>query len=108
VSPEQPIKIWLDDRRDPPDASWTWVKTPSEAISLLEAGGVVEASLDHDLGLFDHEGREATGYAVLEWVEREVVLKGFDPPKLSAHSSNPPARQRMEQAIEAIQRKAER
>jgi Cyclic-phosphate processing Receiver domain len=100
------VKVWLDDRRSPPDASWTWVKTPAEAINLLKCGRVIEASFDHDLALFDEVGRETTGMAVLEWIEREVVLNGFDPPKLAAHSSNPPARARMEQAIEAIRRRA--
>jgi len=28
----------------------TWVKTPSEAVDILEEGNVVYTSLDHDLG----------------------------------------------------------
>lgn len=99
------LKVWLDDRREPPDETWTWVKTPSEAIGLLQGSEVAEISLDHDLAIFDDQGRETTGYAVLEWVEREVVLNGFVPPKLACHSANPPARQRMEQAIESIRRR---
>ena len=58
------MKVWLDDRREPPPG-WVWVKTPAETIALLEAGGVDELSLDHDLGLWDDDGREQTGYDVL-------------------------------------------
>jgi hypothetical protein len=82
------------------------VKTPSEAIVLLQSSQVEEISLDHDLAIFDDQGRETTGYALLEWVEREVVLNEFVPPKLACHSANPPARQRMERAIESIRRRA--
>jgi hypothetical protein len=99
------MKLWLDDRREPPDESWVWVKTSDEAIRTLALGGVEEASLDHDLGVV-RDGREATGYDVLEWLEERVAIDGFVPPLLKAHSANPPARRRMEQAIIAIQRLA--
>ena len=102
----QPIKIWLDDRRDPPDASWTWVRTPSEAIQLLETGGVHEISFDHDLG-YDDEGQEMTGYSVALWIEEAVALHGFKPPEMFVHSANPPGHERLLRAIESIQRRAE-
>jgi hypothetical protein len=63
------VKVWLDDRRSPypqPD-EWVWVRTPAEAIELLESGTVSELSLDHDLGLMDGE-RELTGYDVVTWI----------------------------------------
>jgi len=46
------VKIWLDDRRPPPEPSWTWCHTVSEARALLErrSSPVTEISLDHDLG----------------------------------------------------------
>jgi hypothetical protein len=49
------MRVWLDDRRPPPDGEWAWVKTPEEAIELLATGEVSEISLDHDLGLLDRE-----------------------------------------------------
>ena len=99
------MKVWLDDRRDPPPG-WVWVQTPDETIALLEAGSVEELSLDHDLGLWDANGREQTGYDVLLWIEEQVVLHGFRPPVLAVHSANSGARERMERAIDSIHRYA--
>jgi hypothetical protein len=67
------VKVWLDDHRSPyPDPDeWVWVRTPAEAIELLETGDVSELSLDHDLGLIDGD-RELTGYDVVTWMERSV------------------------------------
>ncbi len=101
------MKVWLDDRREPP-AGWIWVKTPVETIALLEAGAVEELSLDHDLGLWDDDGREQTGYDVLLWIEEQVVIHGFRPPVLAVHSANSAAHERMERAIEAIDRYGKR
>lgn len=95
------MKVYLDDERVTPEG-WTRVYWPQEAISLLEAGGVEEISLDHDLG----DDERGTGYDVLEWIEEAVVLKGFVPPVLRVHSANPAARIRMQAAIEAIERHA--
>jgi Cyclic-phosphate processing Receiver domain len=79
------------------------VKTPQQTIDLLQDGGVSEVSLDHDLGLPDETGREQTGYDVLVWLEEQVAVHGFQSPKLTVHSANPPAHERMQRAIEAIQ-----
>jgi hypothetical protein len=98
------MRLWLDDRRPPPDESWVWVKTADEAIQLLALGNVAEASLDHDLGVV-RDDSEATGYDVLAWLEERVALDGFVPPLLNVHSANPPARRRMEHAIAAIERR---
>lgn len=96
--------MFLDDRRDPPDESWTRVKTPQEAIRLLEDGEAEVISLDHDLG-YDQNGRELTGYEVVLWIEEAVVLRGFKPPQMLVHSANPPGHQRLLRGIEAIQRR---
>lgn len=104
------MKVWLDDRRPPyphPD-DWVWVRTPAEAIELLETGEVSELSLDHDLGLMEGD-RELTGYDVVTWMERAVAREGFEPPRtIRVHSANPSAAARMERGIEAIRRLAER
>lgn len=42
------MNLWLDDRRKPPPG-WTWAKTARDAMRLLLAETVEEASLDHDL-----------------------------------------------------------
>ena len=83
------------------------MKTADEAIRLLALNTVEEVSLDHDLGVV-RNGREETGYDVLTWIEQRVAVDGFVPPRLTAHSANPPARRRMEQAIIAIRQLARR
>jgi hypothetical protein len=63
-----PIKLFLDDVREPPDSTWELVKTVAEAIALMETGDVTEASLDNDLGL-DEEGNELPeGRTFLYWM----------------------------------------
>ena len=45
---------------------------------------------------------------MLPWLEEQVVTKGFTPPPfLTKHSANPPAHERMQRAIDSIQRFAE-
>lgn len=100
------MKVWLDDRRAPPDGDWQWVHTPHETIDLVARGNVEELSLDHDLGLVDEEGRELTGYDVLLWIEEQVATAGLTPPRLAVHSANPPAHERMQRASAAIEARA--
>ncbi len=110
-------KLWLDDARDPRDwlpamgwfrdthqaelEEWLWVRTAPEAIASLEAGGVSEISLDHDLG---DEESVGTGYEVLLWIEERTVADDrFNPPLVHIHTSNISARDRMESAARAIE-----
>ncbi len=73
---------------------------PEEAITLLESGSVVEISLDHDLG----DDERGTGYDVVLWIEEAVALRGFKPPRISVHSANSSARDKMVAGIRAIER----
>ncbi len=93
------MRIYLDDERPTPPG-WTRVYWPDEAIALLEQGGVVEISLDHDLG----DDQRGTGYDVVAWVEEAVATRGLLPPAMRVHSANPAARTRMEAGIAAIHR----
>lgn len=77
---------------------------PDEAIELLRSGDVTEISLDHDLG----DDERGTGYDVVLWIEEQVVLFGFDPPKMSVHSANVSARTKMESGIRAIMARTNR
>ncbi len=86
------MKLWVDDVRTPPEG-WAWAKTIEEAAPLLENGGVVEASLDHDLG--EGDGRE--GYDLLLWMAERGVWPSEG---LAVHSSNPPGAERMCGVIE--------
>ena len=97
--PLRNLKVWLDDLRPAPEG-WVRVLWPSEAIELLKTGAVAELSLDHDLG----DDSRGTGYDVLVWLEEQVALQGFEPPAIVIHSANVVGRQRMQQAIDAIER----
>jgi len=97
------IKVFLDDERQTPQG-WVRTYTPSETIDLLKSGDVIELSLDHDLGLFVDDG-EVTGYDVLLWIEEQQMFNNFDPPALRVHSANISARQKMEAAIGAIDKR---
>jgi len=91
------MKVYLDDERTTPDG-WHRVYWPDEAIALLQTGKVVEISLDHDLG----DDERGTGYDVVLWIEEQVFLHDFKPPKIKVHSANSSARQKMEQGIDRI------
>ena len=77
-----------------------WCAGPEEAIELLASGEVTEISLDHDLG----DDKHGTGYDVVLWIEEAVITRGFVPPKISVHSANASARQKMEAGIATIER----
>lgn len=98
-----PLKVWLDDERDPP-LGWYWVKTAEQAIFILENEQVSEISLDHDLG--DNNG---TGYDVICYLEREVYTNPllFTCPKVFIHTQNPVGRDKMEKTLANILRKIE-
>jgi len=92
------MRVFLDDERPTPEG-WVRVYWPDEAIKLLESGRVVELSLDHDLG----DDERGTGYDVILWVEEEVALRGFKPPRMSVHSANSSARDKMLAGIRSIE-----
>ena len=94
------VRVWLDDVRPAPK-DWTRAYTAREAITMLEAGGVTQNSLDHDLG---DEATCGTGYDVAAWIEEQVATRGFEPPVMSIHSANVVGRERMQRAIESIER----
>lgn len=91
------MKVYLDDERETPEG-WVRCYWPDEVIELLYSGTVTEVSLDHDLG----DDARGTGYDVLLWIEEAVGGRGWCPPKLSVHSANTSARQKMEAAIRQI------
>lgn len=92
------MKVYLDDERSTPDG-WTRVYWPDQAIELLKTGQVVEISLDHDLG----DDSRGTGYEVVLWIEEQVAVHGFVPPRMRVHSANVSAWTKMENGICAIE-----
>jgi len=87
--PKHKMKLYLDDERIPPEG-WIQVRWPEDAVEILKTGKVTELSLDHDLGNDSH----GTGYDVILWIEKEVVTKGFVPPRITVHSANLSARKK--------------
>jgi len=96
------MRVFLDDERTTPEG-WVRVYWPDEAIALLESGAVEELSLDHDLG----DDERGTGYDVVLWIEEAVALRGFKPPRISVHSANSSARDKMIAGIQSIERMAQ-
>jgi hypothetical protein len=93
------MKIYLDDIRTAPEG-WVLVKTAQDAIGLLKSNKVSEISLDHDLG----DAINGTGYDVVLWIEQEIYMGNYIPPKIIIHSANVPAREKMEAGIKSILR----
>lgn len=85
------MKLWLDDLRPPPDG-WKLAKTVEEAVSHMQSGEIVEASLNHDLG----EGLEEGHRLVLWMVENDT----WPAEGITVHPMNPVAAQRMGAVIE--------
>lgn len=92
------MKLFLDDKRDPP-IGWQLCTTAWSCIFYLRTQKVTEISLDHDLG---NDSLYGTGYDVLKWIERSVAAGDYPPPKIHIHTMNPVARDRMLRAIESI------
>ena len=74
------MKLFVDDLRDPPDATWTVARTSAEALAILESGAQVdELSFDHDLGGDD------TSRPIVLWLSEY----GGWPATVRVHSANP-------------------
>ena len=98
------MKIWLDDMREAP-LGWIRCRTRSSNSCRAERSRI---SLDYDKGLVDDRGIDWNGEDVLKWIERQVVERGnsFRLPVVRIHSANPVGRQRLQRALDAIQRRA--
>ncbi|MCO5164931.1 MAG: ATP-binding domain-containing protein [Planctomycetes bacterium] len=94
------MRLWLDDLRPPPPG-WTWVTTAWDAITGLQAGGVIEISLDHDLG----PPEAGTGYDVARWIEAEAFHGRLPRLRWGIHSANPIGVARMTVARGAASRR---
>ena len=92
------MRIYLDDTREAP-AGWIRTYWPDETIRLLKTGNAKELSLDHDLG----DDKRGTGYDVILWIEEQVIVNNFNPPKIYVHSANSSAKKKMLQGIKSIE-----
>jgi hypothetical protein len=103
------LKVWLDDEPQSPMRAalcpapeWTHTRWPEETIELLKTGRVEHLSLDHDLGECHTHSKPRTGYDVLLWIEEQVKVHGFVPPRIRIHSQNASARDKMKAACRQI------
>ena len=93
------MKLFVDDLRSAPDATWVVARTADEAIEYLSTGQVVELSLDHDLG---HPKKD--GLYIVNWIERSARKGDLQLPVVLIHSANPVGRYNMERTLRAIRR----
>ncbi len=96
------MKVFLDDIRIPYEG-WNQIRTVDEVIALLENGQVTDLSLDHDLGSCDTK----SGYDLINWIEKKVMLEDWIPPNLYCHSMNPIGKDKIQLVIDRIVRYAE-
>lgn len=94
-------KLWIDDIRAAPDATWDVAKNYWEAIDLLRVKDYVTVSFDHDIASFAQD-REFTGYDILCKIEEAQVFGAKVPVDLYVHSANPIGRGRMQIVIDKI------
>lgn len=81
-------KLYVDDIRDPYDATWDIARSFHEAIYALNRYSYSIVSLDHDLGSF-YGSREMTGYDILEWLyARKQKGTKHVPNQIFVHSAN--------------------
>jgi hypothetical protein len=99
-TPHMGHNLWVDDERPAPQG-WLRALTSTEAIGILERGGVSRVSLDHDLG----DDAAGTGYDVLLWIERKVFEEDdYVAPEIRVHTANSSARTKMELGVAAIKK----
>jgi hypothetical protein len=97
--------LWLDDYRRPPTSEWTWAKDYNQAVTILNKGEVVFASLDHDLSDEHYQNqtgsnfKEKTGYHVMLWMEENNV---WPEQGVRVHTMNPSAKVKMLQLVNQI------
>lgn len=91
------LSLWLDDVRPAPPG-WVHARSVNEAISIVKhhtGHGWLEASLDHDLGDYEHDGGD--GFRFVLWMAEHNRWPIYPP---AVHSVNPVGRIRMEKDIE--------
>jgi hypothetical protein len=99
--PRADVKLWVDDIRSPPDASWLWARRNRVAQEVLLTGAVSEVSLDRDMWFWDvdiddeqtwrADFRAENGELLVEW----MIERGCVPETVEIHSWNLEAAKRM-------------
>lgn len=93
-----PIKLWIDDVRQPPGPEWVWAKTSADACVAL-ANRVVEiVSFDHDLGGDD------TAMVAAKWIEQMAHANLNRPLVWRVHSANPVGKKNLTMTLQSAER----
>lgn len=87
------IKLWVDDRREPPPGFNFHARNYAEAIACLKTGTVWVLSLDHDLG------EEKTAYHIAKWIEEMAFFGEMSRLRWFLHSANPVGASQIRQAL---------
>ena len=97
--------IFLDDERNPEDVtwvtypegiSWTIARTQYDFMYMLEDLDFDIISFDHDIECYDEEGREVTGYDLLNYALDYFHINNKKIPVMYFHSMNPVGKENME------------
>lgn len=82
-------KLYVDDFRDEPDATWIAARKVEQAIRLIATHEFEEISLDHDIeNRPDDETFKPVAYFIGEKYEGRAEY-GQSYPKITVHSVNP-------------------
>ena len=92
------IRLYLDDLREMPLHFTHMVRRAVDAIEIIRSGRVTEVSLDHDLGVWDHDDKH-NGYMVACAIEEMAKFGDIPRLKWKVHSDNPPGAKKMIAAL---------
>ena len=106
------MKLFIDDLRNAPDASWIVVRTVTGAIRALATMEVDIISLDHDISHQVSVNGNSRPFACLENFSAVCYFigekyKSRTPPKILLHTSNPVGAQRMRHILDSYGLKSE-
>lgn len=90
------MKLYLDDCREPYDNTWTLIKEPRRFMLKIvtQIDDITEISFDHDIETY-YGDKEITWYDLLDWTLLTYKNMGYPFPKITIHTANPPAWERM-------------
>lgn len=98
--------LLIDDLRDVDFVNNTWnvnvtdvARTFAEGINALKAGEIDTLLLDHDLGCYDEEKNELTGYKIMVFLEAHPE---YLPKRIILVTSNPVGRAKMQTVIDKL------
>jgi len=100
------MKLFVDDIRNAPDASWIVVRTVTGAVRALATMEVDCISLDHDIAHHVSVDGNSRSFACRENFSAVCYFigekyKSLPPPKIILHTSNPVGAQRMRHILDA-------